>query len=71
MPAAARGAITPLRLPGSTPAASSAGGASAALLAAVAGASGAGTETASAGTGGAVAAPRVSLVHAAARWLVG
>ena len=65
MPAAARGAITPLRLPGATPAASSAGGASAALLAAVAGASGTGTEAASAGTGGAVAAPRVSLVHAA------
>jgi hypothetical protein len=65
IPPAARGAITPLRLPGSTPAASSAGGASAALLAAVAGASGAGTGVASANEGGGAAASRVSLVHAA------
>ena len=49
----ARGTITPLRLPASTPAASAGGGASAALLAAVAGRSGAGTQIASPGAGGA------------------
>jgi RHS repeat-associated protein len=63
----ARGAITPLRLPANAASASTGGGASAPLLAAVAGASSAGGQTASAGTGGegrAVSAPRISLVHA-------
>ncbi len=62
----AHGTITPLRLPASTPAASAGGGASAALLAAVAGASGAGTQVASPGAGGAGPVPRISLVHAGA-----
>ncbi len=52
-----RGAITPLRLPASTPAASNTGGSAAALLAAVAGASSAGTAGASVGTGRGAAAP--------------
>ncbi len=60
----ARGIITPLRLPASTPAASAGGGASAALLAAVAGASGAGTQVASPGAAGAAPVPGISLVHA-------
>ena len=63
----ARGAITPLRLPSNSASASTGGGSSAALLAAVAGASGAGGQAASAGMGtegGAGAAPRASLVHA-------
>jgi YD repeat-containing protein len=64
IPPTARGAITPLRLPSNTAAASTAGGASAALLAAVAGASGANSEIASAGTGGGVPVSRASLVHA-------
>ena len=63
---AARGTITPLRLPASTPAASAGGGASAALLAAVAGASGAGTQVASPGAGGVAPVPTISLVHAGA-----
>ena len=62
----ARGTITPLRLPPSTPSASAGGGASAALLAAVAGASGAGTQIASPGTGGAPPVAKTSLVHAGA-----
>jgi RHS repeat-associated protein len=65
IPAAARGAITPLRLPSTAASASSAGGASAALLAAVAGA-GSDSQVASASMGGAGGGPvsRVSLVHA-------
>ena len=60
-----RGAITPLRLPSSSPSAgSSAGGASSALLAAVAGASGAGTQIASPGAGGSQPVPRISPVQA-------
>jgi hypothetical protein len=66
IPPAARGAVTPLRLPSNTASASTGGGASAALLAAVAGASGAGGQNASAGMGtdgSAAAAPRASLVQ--------
>ncbi len=57
---AARGTITPLRLPPSTPAAS---GASAALLAAVAGASSTDTQP---GVAGAIPVPKISLAHAGA-----
>jgi RHS repeat-associated protein len=65
--AAARGAITPLRLPPSTAAAASSGGASAALLAALANASaGTGTQIASPGVGGAPATPKISLIRAGA-----
>jgi hypothetical protein len=62
-----RGAITPLRLPSSTPSASaSAGEASAALLAAVAGAGSAGTQIASPGVAGAPPVPKISAIHAGA-----
>ncbi len=60
-----RGAITPLRLPASTPAASNTGGSSAALLAAAAGASGAGTAGASVGAGRGAPAPTLSSIPAA------
>ena len=62
LPSTGRGAIMPLRLPSPTAAASN-GGASAALLAAVAGAGSTGSQLASPGTGGAAALPRASLVH--------
>ena len=52
-----------MRLPLTTAAASNAGGASAALLAAVAGAGSTGAQVASDGTGGAAPVPRASLVH--------
>ena len=63
--ASARGAITPLILPASTPAASTAG-APRLPLAAAASASGSGTAVASAGAGGAIGASNVSLIHPAA-----
>ncbi len=60
---AGRGAITPLRLPSNSASASTGGGASAALLAAVAGASSVDTQP---GVAGALPVPKISLVHAGA-----